>query len=151
MEVAEIAPGFDYYTLHAEHLPVSIPTPAVGAAATMTVPGSVQWEVLSISWTYTASSNAATRIPFLAFLDTAGASVGSFGSPFTVVATNVAQVSFGVGATQFGANSSARMGGGIPAMRLGDGMRVQLSATLIDSADTITAARMFVRQWRVRE
>jgi hypothetical protein len=108
-------------------------------------------EVLSLSFTYTASSNAATRIPFVAFLDTTGVSCGSFGSPFTLVASDVSRVSFGVGVVQYGANSSARMGASIPAMRIGDGMQVQISATLLNVTDQISAARMFVRQWRVRE
>ncbi len=139
------------WELHSEWEPVSLGSPAAGAALTVTVPGSVQWEVLSASFTFTASANAADRVPFIAFLDQSGVSVGSFGTPFKLVATNVSRVSFGVGATQYGADSAARIGSGIPCLRLGDGMRVQLSATLIDTADTITAARLFVRQWRVRD
>ncbi len=151
METAERTEDYLAWELHGEYEPITLGSPAAGAALTVTVPGSVQWEVLSASWLYTASANAATRIPFISFLDQSGVTVGAFGSPFTVVATNAVQVSFGVGVTQFGANSSARMGGGIPCLRLADGMRIQFSATLIDTADTITAARLFVRQWRVRE
>ena len=143
--------GFDYWTLHGEYHPVSLPQPAAGTALTYTVPGSVQMEVLSISFTYTASGNVATRIPFVAFLDTSATSVGSFGTPFTLVASDVSRVSFGVGVVQYGANSSARMGASIPCLRLGDGMQVQISATAINATDQISAARMFVRQWRVRE
>ncbi len=80
---------------------------------------------------YTASGNAATRIPFFEVLDWSGAIVCMVQTPYTLIATNVSQVSFGVGVQQFGANSAAAMGAGIPPLRLGDGMRVVLGATAL--------------------
>jgi len=142
--------GFDYWTLHGEQEPVTLGAPAAGAALTYTIPGSVELEVLSISFTYTASGNAADRIPFLQFLDTSGVSVGDYGTPYKLVASDASRVTFAVGIQSFGADSAVRMGTGIPPLRLGDGMRVRVTATAIDAADTITAARMYVRQWRVR-
>jgi hypothetical protein len=138
------------WSLHYENEVVPIANPAAGAAAVYTVPGSVEQELLAVSFKYTASGNAATRIPFIQFVDWAGVPFCEVGSPFTLVATNVSQVTFGVGVMQFGANSSVRMGAGIPPMILGDGLQVKLSATAIDVADTITLARMFVRQRAVR-
>ena len=65
-------PAGSYFELHGTHRAVSLPSPAAGAALTVTVPGAVQWEVISFSFLYTASANAATRIPFITFLDASG-------------------------------------------------------------------------------
>jgi hypothetical protein len=151
LELVEVAEGFDYQTLHGSHKAVTLPSPAAGAALTYTVPGSVQWEILSLSFTYTASGNAASRVPFVRFLDQSGTAFCDVATPYKLVASDVSRVTFGVGVVQFGADSAARIGAGIPAMRLEDGLRVQVSATLIDGSDTITLARLFVRQWDVRE
>jgi hypothetical protein len=143
LELVEVAEGFDYQTLHGSHKAVTLPSPAAGAALTYTVPGSVQWEILSLSFTYTASGNAASRVPFVRFLDQSGTAFCDVATPYKLVASDVSRVTFGVGVV--------RIGAGIPAMRLEDGLRVQVSATLIDGSDTITLARLFVRQWDVRE
>lgn len=151
MSVVEAESEFGYWTLHGANVSVSLDAPAAGAALTKTVPGTVEWEVMAISFLYTASAGVATRIPFVQFLDQGGVAFCDVGSPFTLVATNVSQVTFGHGITQFGANSAVRMGAGIPLMRIGNGQRIRISATAIDAADTITNARLFVRQFRVRE
>lgn len=132
--------------LHWSHEVISLGAPAAGAALTYTVVGAVQIEVLSVSFTYTASGNAANRIPFVAFLDQSGVSFGTFGTPYKLVASDAARVSFGVGVSQFGADSAARLGAGIPLLRLQDGLQVQLSATAINATDAITNARLYVRQ-----
>lgn len=134
------------WLLHESHKSVRLDSPAAGAALTVTVPGAVQWKVLSVSFTYTASANAATRTPLVRFLDQSGVAFHEAGSPFTLIATNVSRVSFGVLTAQFGANSSARMGASIPPMWLEDGLRISLTADLIDVADTVTNARLFVHQ-----
>jgi len=147
----ELEHGFDAWTLYSEWVPVALSSPAAGAALTYTVPGATQLEVLSASFTYTASASAANRIPFLAFLDQSGTSVGSFGTPYKLVANDASRISFGVFVAQSGADSAARIATGIPSLRLQAGMQVQLSATAISAADQISAARLYVRQWRVRE
>jgi hypothetical protein len=139
-----------FWRLHGSHEVVALPSPAAGAALTYTVPGAVQQTPLSIVFTYTASGNAANRFPSVAFLDWSGNPFFEAQSPFKLIATNVAVVSFAVDIAQFGADSAAALGSPIPALRLGDGLRVQLSATGIDVADTITLARMFVHQFDVR-
>lgn len=149
MEVAETV-GFDYWTLHGEHEPISLGSPATGAALTYTVPGSVQMEVLSVSFTFTAGAGVADRYPLVQFLDTAGVAVAEVGTPYKLVATNPSRVTFGVGIVQFGADSAVRMGAGIPCLRIGDGMRVRLTATALDATDAITAARIYARLWRLR-
>lgn len=139
------------WRLHYSHEPVHIPQPAAGTAAVYIAPGTVEVDVLSVSFTFTAGAGVGNRIPFVRFLDPSGASVGTFGAPFLLVATNVARVSFGIGVAQFGANSAAIMGGGIPPVRLMDGMRLELGAAGILPADQISAAALFVRQSRVRD
>lgn len=141
----------EQWELHGEWEPVALSSPAAGAALTYTVPGATQLAVLSASFTYTASANAANRIPFISFLDQSGVPVGKFASPYKLVANDVSRVSFGVGVDQFGADSAANMGCGIPELRLRDGMQVQLSAAAINATDTLTLARLYVRQWRVIE
>ena len=136
----------DWY--HWEHRPVALGSPAAGSALTYTVAPAEEILVLSVSFTFTASAQAANRIPFLQFLDQSGTAVADVATPYKLIATNAARVTFGVGMFQFGADSAARIGAGIPAIILSDGMQVSLSATAIDAADTITAARMYVRQWR---
>ena len=149
MEVVEqVEPSF--WRLHGSHEVVSLPSPAAGAALTVTVPGAVEWEVLAFSFLYTASANVATRIPFISFLDQAGVTFCKINTTATLVATNVSQVTFAAGAESFGANSAVSIGATMPQMRIQDGLRVQVSATLIDVADTITAARMYVCQYDVR-
>lgn len=147
---AEMVQGSREWLLHYSHEPVALPDPAAGAALTVTVPGAVEWQVLAASFTYTASGAAANRIPFIRFIDQTGVAVADVGAPFLLVATNVSRITFGVGVQQFGANSAVRIGAGIPALRLGDGMQVQLGATAIAAGDTITDARLYVKQWRVR-
>ncbi len=148
MEVVEqVEPSF--WRLHGSHEVVTLPSPAAGAALTASVPGAVQWEIVAASFLFTASANAATRIPFISFLDAAGVTFCKVNTTATLIATNAAQVTFGVDLNAFGSNSGTSIGAPIPRMRLGDGLRVQLSATLIDVADTITAARLFVCQYDV--
>jgi hypothetical protein len=138
------------WRLHYSHEPISMGSPPAGQPLTRAVPGAIEWEIQSISFTYTASAGVANRIPFVQFLDTGGGIVCEVATPFLLVANNAARVTFGVGVQQFGANSAVRIGAGIPLLRLGDGMRVRLGATAQQAADTITGARMFVRQWTVR-
>jgi hypothetical protein len=151
MPELELEHGFDAWTLYSEWEPIALSSPAAGAGLTYTVPGSTQVEVLSASLTYTASGNAANRIPFLSFVDQSGVAVGSYGTPYKLVASDVSRISFGVGANQSGADSAARISTGIPALRMQAGMQVLLSATAINVTDQISAARLYVRQWRVRE
>jgi hypothetical protein len=139
---------YENWSLEGEYEPVSLGSPAAGAALVYTVPGTVQQEVMSACFTFTASANAANRIPFLELLDQSGIPVASASPGFTYVATNAVICSFGVGLTSYGANASARAGAGIPLVRLRAGMQVKFSAVLIDVADTITKGRLFVRQWR---
>lgn len=139
-----------YWRLHGSNRVVSLPSPAAGAALTVTVPGAVQWEVAAVSFLFTASANAATRIPFVTFLDTTGTTFCKVNSAFNVTASNHSQVTFGLELASFGANNALSMGGPIPRMRLADGLQVQVSADAIDAADTITAARLFVCQYEVR-
>lgn len=139
-----------YWRLHGSHRVVSLPSPAAGAALTYTVPGSVQQELVSVSFLFTASGNAATRIPFVSFLDQSGTTFCKVNTAYTITATNTSQVTFGVGLDQFGANNSVSMGSSIPELRLVDGLQVQVSADAINATDTITAARLYVCQYDVR-
>jgi len=138
------------WELHGSHEPLGLPSPAAGAPLTYTVSGAVEQLVISASFLYSCSGAAANRIPFIRFLDQSGSAFAEVATPFLLVATNVCRVTFGVGIVQFGANSAARIGAGIPAMRLGDGLQVQLGATAQAAGDTITDARLFVRQWLVQ-
>jgi len=137
--------------LHGSHEFVTLGAPAAGAALTVTVPGSVEWEVLAVSFLYTADANAANRFPSLSILDQSGSGIGPICTPFKLVATDASRITFGVGIVQFGADSAAQIGCGIPPMRIQDGLRIRLTATNIQATDTIAAARLYVRQWRVRE
>jgi hypothetical protein len=148
-EVLEIAEP-SYWRLHGSHRVVVLASPAAGAALTVTVPGAVQWEIQSVSFLYTASANAATRIPFVSFLDQTGKTFCKANTAYTITANNNSQVTFGQGLDQFGANNSASMGASIPEIRLVDGLRIQVSADAIDAADTITVARLYVCQYDVR-
>jgi len=139
------------WELHGSHEFVTLSSPAAGAALTVTVPGSVQWEILAVSFTYTADANAADRFPSFSILDQSGVGIGPIRTPYKLVATNAARITFGVGLDQFGADSAAQLGCGIPPARIQDGLRIQVTATGIQATDTITAARLYVRQWRVRE
>ena len=146
--VEQVEPS--YWRLHGSHRVVSLPSPAAGAALTVTVPGSVQWEIRAASFLYTASGNVATRIPFVSFIDQSGTIFCKVNTVYTLVASDVSQVTFGTDLDQFGANSSVSMGSSIPDIRLVDGLQIQLSADAIDVADTITAARLYVCQYDVR-
>lgn len=134
------------FELHGAHEVVGLSSPAAGAALTYIVPGAVQQQVLSVSFTYTASAQAANRVPFVRFLDAGGVPFCDVGTPYVLVASDSSRVTFGVGVQQFGADSAARIGAAIPEMWLQDGLRLQISATAIDAADTITNARLYVCQ-----
>lgn len=148
--LSEIVEASEYWRLHGSHEPITLPSPVAGSGLTHTVPGTVMEQVLSVSFVYSCSGAAGTRVPRIDFLDYGGVPFASVQTPFTLIATNVCRVTFGVGVQQFGAASAAEIGAGIPAMCLGDGLSWTLTATGILAADTITAARAFVRQWRVR-
>jgi hypothetical protein len=139
----------EYWRLHGSHLVVSLPSPAAGAALTTTVPGAVQWDVIAVSFLFTASANAATRIPFVSFLDQGGTTFAKINTAFNFTAANHGQVTFGRDVESFGANNALSVGAAIPHIRLLDGLRVQVSADAIDVADTITAARLYVCQYDV--
>lgn len=136
--------------LHGSRVAISLGSPAAGQPLNYTPPRSVEQAVLAVSFTYTCSAGVANRVPFVRFVDQSGVAFCEVATPFLLVATNAARVTFGVGMQQFGANSAARLGAGIPELRLGDGLAVQLGATAMAAADTITNARLFVAQWDVR-
>jgi hypothetical protein len=138
------------FELHGSHEPLVLPSPAAGAALTYTIPGSVEQMVLSVSFTLTCAAGGGVRTPHVDFLDYSGQPFASVGAPFTVAATFASRLTFGVGVQQFGAANAARIGAGIPPLRLGDGLQVRLTADGLAAGDTITLARMFVRQWAVR-
>jgi hypothetical protein len=139
-----------YWRLHGSHLPVAVQSPAAGAACTVTVPGAVQWDVRAVSFLYTASGNAATRIPFISFLDQSGTILAKVNTAYTLTASHTSQITFGTDLDQFGANNSVSMGSSIPDLRLLDGLQIQMSADAIDVADTITTVRLYVCQYDVR-
>jgi hypothetical protein len=142
--------ALEYWMLHGSHEPIRGENPAAGAPFAYTIPGTVEQELLAVSFTYTASAAAATRRPVIRFLDYGGRPFAEIGTPFTITATNVSRVTFGLYVNQFGANNSARMGAAIPPLRLGDGLSFEVTADAIAAADTITAVAFFVRKWPVR-
>jgi hypothetical protein len=111
----------------------------------------VEEELLSVSFMLTCSADVNNRLPWIAFFDWAQVPFAVVGAPFTFVANDTTQVTFGVGLNQFGANSAVRVGAPIPALRLGDGLSWQVWADGMTSNDRIYNVRAFVRQWRVRE
>ena len=146
----ELEGALDYWWLHGSHEPIRGQSPAAGAPFAYTVPGTVEQEIIAVSFTYTASAAVATRIPVIRFLDYGGESFCEVGLPFGITATNHSRVTFGLNMVQFGAANSARMGCAIPPMKLGDGLSFELTADAIAAADQISAVAFFVRQWPVR-
>ena len=142
--------ALDYWYWHGSNEPIRGQTPAAGAPFDYTIPGTVDQELVAISFLYTASSHAASRTALLRFLDYGGEAFCEVGVPFTITASQHSQVTFGLGLQQFGANNSARMGCAIPPFRLGDGLSFQVTADLIDTNDQISKVAFFVRQWPLR-
>jgi hypothetical protein len=149
--VTDVLTEWEYWQLHGSHEAVGLSSPSAGQPLVHVVPGTVEQALLAVSFTFTAAAAVANRVPFIEFFDQSGTAFASIATPFLLVATNVARVTFAVDCNQFGANSAARIGAPIPELRLGDGLAWQVGATAMAGADTITAARAFVRQWRVRE
>ena len=87
---------------------------------------------------------------FVSFLDATGTTFAKVNTAYNITASNHSQVTFGCDLDQFGANNAASMGASIPDVRLLDGLQIEVSADAIDSADTITAVRLFVCQYDVR-
>src|SRR5437762_13629270 len=98
------------WELHSEHVPVVLPSATGTGGVLYTVPGAVEQLIVAISFTYTASANAATRIPFVQFLDQSGIQVCEAGSPFSLVASNVSRVSFVIGLVTVGDYYEVRLG-----------------------------------------
>lgn len=142
--------ALEYWYWHGSHEPIRGQTPAAGAPFTYRIPGTVDQEIVAISFTYTASSGAANRVPLIRFLDQGGTAFCEVGVPFTITASQHSRVTFGQYVNQFGANNSARMGAAIPSLRLGDGLSFQVTADAIAVADQISAVAFFVRQWPLR-
>ena len=146
----ELEGALEYWYLHGSNEPNRGQNPAAGAPFSQVVPGTVEWEVVSVSFTYTASAAAANRVPLIRFLDQGGRAFGEFGVPFNITANNHSRVTFGVYANQFGANNSARMGTSIPCYKIGDGVSFEVTADAADAADQISDVAFFVRQWPIR-
>ena len=142
--------ALDYWYWHAANDAVRGQNPAAGAPFTHVVPGTSIQELVSVSFTYTASSGAANRVPLIRFLDAGGEAFAECGAPFTITASQHSRVTFALDIVQFGANNSARMGCAIPPMKLADGLRWQVTADAIAVADQISAVAFFVRQWPIR-
>jgi len=139
-----------YWYWHGSHEPIRGQSPAAGAPFLYTVPGTVEQEVMAVSFLFTASAAVANRRPVVSFLDYGGQPFAEIGTPFTITANNASQVTFGQYLNQFGANNSARMGAPIPPLRLGDGLSFQITADAIAAGDQISAVAFFVRQWPIR-
>ncbi len=149
METAE-RDALAYWYWHGSNEPIRGESPAAGASFAHTVPGTVEQEVVAVSFLFTASAAAATRRPVIRFLDYGGQSFAEIGTPFTITANNASQVTFAQSIVQLGANNSARMGAAIPPLRLGDGLSFEVTADNIDAGDQISAVAFFVRQWPIR-
>lgn len=139
-----------FWELHGEHEVAMIGATSGTTPAAYTVPGSVQVDVLSVSFLYTASSDAGTRTVRLEFLDGAGNVFAAAASPFTMVASDATTFTFGVGMQQFGANSAKYIGTGIPPIRLCDGYGFRVRCVNSAAADTIGPTFLNGRWHRVR-
>ena len=124
--------------------------PVVTAEVAGQLPGAVQWDLVSVSFSYVASGNAATRIPFVSFFDQSATTFCKINTAVSITASHTVQVTFAQEIGAFGAANAASMGNTLPDIRLLDGLQVQVSADAIDVADTITAVRLYVRQYDVR-
>jgi FtsP/CotA-like multicopper oxidase with cupredoxin domain len=146
----DVAAANRQWELHSEYVCASIPSQAGTTPSQYTVAGAVQVDVLAVSFTYTASAAAGTRTVRLEFVNDAGQVFAPTAAAFTIIATNVAAYTFGVGVQQAGANSAANISAGIPPIRLTDGMGFQVRCTNSDSADTITNIHLYGVWHRVR-
>lgn len=144
------AAALDYRQLHGSHVPYRGAAPGAGNLFEWTVPGSVEAEVLAVSFQLVTSNHVSDRFPAIRFLDWGGEAFCEVALPFATQASHAVQVTFGVGIVQFGALNSTHAGAGIPAMRLGDGLSFQLDAPALQAGDALSQIAFFVRQWNVR-
>jgi len=117
----------------------SVPQPAAGAAAKLTIPGTAYQRLLSAHFTLTTSAAVANRFPRVSLLDGDGVVRGRFASSVAVVAGSVATYTFAVG---LGDHSHVATGDGysaIPDMILPPGFAWQFDAAGLDVLDQLSA------------
>jgi hypothetical protein len=72
-------------------------------------------------------------------------------SPFLIVANTTTRFNFAVGQMQFGANSAAQIGAGLPDFILNSGLAVRVAVTGVQAGDQISGVSLFLDQWPVRD
>lgn len=127
---------------------IYVPSPAAGQFGSHEVPGATAQKVVALGFTFAAGAAAANRQPTVEFSAPDGSVIVAVSLPFNVIANGSTFASFGVGLMQFGANTSAFMGGPLPDVWLSNGMTVSVGAVGIQAADTLTAVRLLVAQYR---
>ena len=132
--------------LQVTHAPVSLGAPAAGAAVVYTAPSAVQVQILSACVKLVTSSQAASRVPRLVFLDQAGVSFGAYPIGYTIAASKTSRISFGVGVDSTGANDGTYIACAIPPLWLLAGCQVKLDVDAIDTADQLSEVRLYVAQ-----
>lgn len=129
---------------------VPSPAPAVGDGFTYTVPGTMDQEIVAVSFQLVTDDNAADRIAVFSFLDPDGNPYAPVGSAFTQAASLTTVYTFAVGIQQFGADDAANIGVPIPAVKMLSGYGVQVSLDAVQVGDQISGVRLLLNQWPVR-
>lgn len=126
-----------------------VTTPAAGATASLPVPGSRVFRLLSVQATLTTSAAVANRVPTLQFLDGDGGEwlripgQGSQAASLTDVWTWCAGV---------GAEYTSAAGGQVlplPDLLVPSGFSVTLNVVNIDVADQLSVVRAFVEEFPI--
>lgn len=110
----------------------------------------VRTRVLAIAADMVCSAAVATRQPMLELVDAAGVVAFSVPSPVTLVATNVAAISWAVGTFPAGSVAGGAIVVPIPRLWMPDGASWRWLTGAAGAGDTLVNVRVTVEQYPVR-
>lgn len=122
----------------------SVPIPAAGSAAKLTIPGTAFQRLIAAHFTLTTSVVVANRFPRVSIVDGDGTVRARFTTSVAVVAATAVSYTFAVNQ---GDHSHVATGDGyssIPDMILASGFGVWFDAAGLDPADQISAVDVFM-------
>ena len=126
---------------------VAVPTPAAGSDWSITVPGGVQWKILSGRGQLAASAAVATRIPEIT-LTSEGVEIGRYPCNLTLAANATSVISFSQQLGTFIPPASVVDGFvGLPWFPLTSGDVISSSTGAIQAADAWTGIRIRISEF----
>lgn len=135
---------------HVRRSVLAVPSPAAGAGAAITVPGSELWVVLAVAFRIVTSAAVATRTPVLEFTDGSGEAITWACAGYGTTASSTVDYCFAYGLSEWDAAGTSTASGPCPLVPLGAGDDIALSVNAIDTGDQLSRIRVTLAQQPIR-